>query len=125
MRRAFAFLHDERGATAAEFGLVLAVFLALVFGILGLSFTVWANSTLQYAAEAVARCASVNAAVCTNATATKNYAASVYKGPSISPVFNYIATGSCGHQVTATANMPLDVGLVSMAVPLSASACFP
>lgn len=125
MRGALIFLNDEHGATAAEFGLVLIVFLALVFGIIGLSDTIWANTTLQVATEAAARCASVTPTVCNSPSTIQSYGTSHYKGPSIGPTFTYTAGASCGHKVSGAATIPLDAVVVNLSVPLSASACFP
>jgi Flp pilus assembly pilin Flp len=123
MGRGARYWKDERGASAAEFALVLVPFLALIFGIIGLSLLIYANATLQYAAEDAARCASVNA----NCGDPVTHALSVYKGPAISPVFHYTydAASACGHIVTGSATYPLDAVVVNISVPLSASACFP
>lgn len=121
---ASTFIRHEDGASSAEFALVVLPFISLIMAGLGLGFMLWANTTLHYAAEDAARCASVKTAVCTDATSTQNYALSRYKGPSISPTFTYSASG-CGHTVAGTANYPLNTGLFSLTIPLSTSACFP
>lgn len=126
-RRAWNYLHDERGASAAEFAIVLLPFIALVLGILWLSLTLYGNSTLQNAAEAAARCASVRywqTGTCDTKADIEAYALSIYYGPGVSPTFTY-STGGCGHTVTATATIPVTTGLVNTSIPLSASACFP
>ena len=115
---------DENGAGAAELTLVLIPFLALIFGIIGLSLMFYANQTLHYATEAAARCFAVNVTSCPTTGATQTYAATRYSGPNIGPVFVADTTG-CGHTVTGTASFPLDAVLVSITVPLSATACFP
>ena len=115
---------DERGVTAAEFALVIVPFMALIFGIIGMSMLFHANQSLHFAVEAAARCYSVNTAVCSTSGDTQTYATSKYTGPAISPVFIATATG-CGHTVTGSATFPLNAVLVSISVPLSASACFP
>jgi len=125
MRKLLNFLNDDHGASTAEFGLVLIVFLSLIFAIIGLSLNIWANETLQFATEAAARCASVTPSVCSNQSTIQTYGANHYLGPAISPTFTYASGGACGHQVTASATIPLDAVVVSLSVPLSASACFP
>jgi Flp pilus assembly protein TadG len=115
---------NENGSGAAEFVLVLIPFTALIFGIIGVSLMFYANQTLQYAAEDAARCYSVNSATCGTTGATQAYAATRYSGPNIAPVFVATPTG-CGHTVAGTANFPLNAVLVSITVPLSATACFP
>jgi Flp pilus assembly pilin Flp len=125
MREPSGFWRNEHGATAAEFGLVLIVFLALVFGIIGLSDTIWANSTLQVATEAAARCASVTPTVCKDNGTINSYGNSHYLGPNITPSFSLNASASCGNQVSASATIPLDAVVVDLSVPLTATACFP
>lgn len=125
MREHIRYLADEKGASAAEFALVLIPFAGLVFGIIGISLMIYANETLQYATEDAARCASVKTTVCTDAASTQAYALSRYTGPALSPTFAYDASASCGHSVTGTATMDLDIGLVNISVPLQAHACFP
>ena len=122
--RALRFIQADEGTSSAEFALVVFPFVGIVLGIIGGGVMFWANTTLHYAAEDAARCASVKATICADATSTQNYALSRYKGPAISPAFSYAASG-CGHTVTATATYPLNTGLFNFNVPLSASACFP
>lgn len=120
------YLQSEGGAGAAEFALVLFPFLALVFGIIGLSMLLYANQTLQYTTQAAARYYSVQTANGSNPTtgAVATFAQSVYTGPGISPTF-VATTGSCGYQVTGTANFPLNVGLFSRTLTLQSHACYP
>lgn len=115
---------NENGAAAAEFVLVMIPFLALVFGIIGLCLMFYANQTLQYAAEAAARCFSVNVTSCATTGATQTYATNHYSGPNISPVFVANTTG-CGHTVTGTASFTLNAVVTTITVPLSAAACYP
>lgn len=115
---------NENGSGAAEFALVVIPFLALVFAIIGLSMMVYANNSLQYAAEKAARCFAVNVTSCATTGATQTYAAAQYAGPNIAPVF-VASTAGCGHTVTGTATLTLDAVVTSLSVPLTASACFP
>lgn len=119
------YLADEKGSSAAEFALVLIPFIGIVLGIIGLSLMLYANETLQYATEDAARCASIKTGTCSSTATIQAYAASRYKGPAISPSFSYAAAASCGHQVIGTATFPLNTGLINIAVPLQAQACFP
>lgn len=127
------YLVDTSGATAAEFGLVIGVFLMLVFGTIGLSIALWANSTLQYATQVAARCASIQPYVngqqtCTNSTQIVAYAKSHYLGPGLSSLTFSSSQTSCdgvdtGYTVTGTGSMQIiEVG---NPLTLTASACFP
>ncbi len=127
MRAYCRFLADQKGASAAEFALVLIPFLALVLGIIGVSTMIYANETLQYATEDAARCAAVKTTICTDPASTESYALSRYTGPALSPSFAYAydPNSACGHSVTGTATMALNTGLVNISVPLQSHACFP
>jgi Flp pilus assembly protein TadG len=118
----FDIWRDERGATTAEFAMVLVVLFALVFGTIGLSFAVWAQETLQYATEATARCVAVSPSLCTN---VQSYGTSQYNGPNISPTFASVAIPGCTNGVQGTATFPLNAVLVQKSLSLSAQACFP
>lgn len=130
MRSFHRYLLEERGASAAEFALVTVPFIALVLGIIGLAMTLWANQTLQYATEAAARYYSVQTANTGSVPTTgqvQTYANGHYEGPNISPTFTP-ARGGCGangYQVTGSATFPLNAGIFSFSVPLTAHACFP
>jgi Flp pilus assembly pilin Flp len=124
MRSWHRYWKNECGASAAEFTLVVIPFMVLIFGIIGLSMMFYANQTLHYATEAAARCFAVNVTSCPTTGATQTYALGRYSGPNISPVFVATTVG-CGHTVTGAANFPINVVVVSINIPLAATACFP
>jgi Flp pilus assembly protein TadG len=123
------YFKDENGASAAEFALVVLPFTVMVLGIIGTCLMLYANQTLQFAVEAAARCRSVSqltdtTARCQTDSAAETYALAQYKGPGITPTFT-ASTAGCGHTVSGSANFPLNAGIISISVPLSATACFP
>ena len=59
-----AFRRDSRGASAAEFALILPMFLLLVLGIIEVGRMLSTKNTLQYAVERAARCAVIGASPC-------------------------------------------------------------
>ena len=123
--RLLDYIHRDDGTAAVEFALVVLPFVSLIMASLSLGVLLWTNTTLHYATEDAARCASVKTdTVCTDSASIISYAQSRYQGPNVSPVFAYSATG-CGHTVTATASYSLNTGLINLTVPLSTSACFP
>jgi len=127
MRKLLHHVRDDEGASSAEFALVLFPFIALVLGIIGGSMMFYANQSLQYATEAAARYYSVEAAntgTAPSATTVQTYAQNAYAGPGISPSFT-AALGSCGFQVTGTADFPLNIGVMSKTFTLKSHACFP
>jgi len=114
---------EERGAAAAEFVLILAPMIMLTIGAINLSLMIYTVSTLNYAAEDAARCASVKTTICTNQTTTDAYAKSRYKGP-VAPTFTR-TSAACGNRVVGTANYTFSTGFTSTIIPLSATACYP
>lgn len=115
---------DESGSGAAEFAIVLIPFAALIFAIIHLCLLFFANQSLQFAAEAAARCYSVDSVNCATTGAVQTYATSHYKGPNISPTF--VASGiGCGHTVTGSGSYQLNAVFVRKSVPLAATACYP
>jgi Flp pilus assembly protein TadG len=130
--RGFAlYLREDKGASAAEFALVVFPFIALVLSIIGLSMLLYANQTLQFATEKAARYYSVQTANATNTSSTlptasdvQTYAQNAYTGPSVSPSFT-AAPAACGYRVTGTANFPLNTGIYNTTVTLQSVACFP
>ena len=131
MRGIALYLREDKGASAAEFALVVFPFLALVLSIIGLSMLLYANQTLQFATEKAARYYSVQTANATNTSSTlptasdvQTYAQNAYTGPSVSPSFT-AAPAACGYLVTGTANFPLNTGVYNTTVTLRSVACFP
>lgn len=57
----------ERGTAAIEFAIVLPVLFLFAFGLIDLGRAVWTQTTLDYAAQAAARCAAIGTS-CTNQT---------------------------------------------------------
>jgi len=124
-RRRFAWLPDTAGAAAVEFAMVFPAFISLIVGGIYTAQLLYAASSLRYAAEAAARCYSVNTTVCTSNSVTQTYALGKYLGP-VSPAPTFTAsTPACGHQVVGTMTFVLNAGVTSFNVPLSATACFP
>ena len=116
---------SQGGAAAVEFAMVLPAFVGLIVSSIFVAQLMYEASSLRYAVEAAARCASVNTTVCTSTTTTQTYAASKYLGPT-SPAPTFTASnGGCGHTVTGSVTYVLQTGVRNINVPLSASACFP
>lgn len=119
------FLAAERGASAAEFALVALVFLALILTTINLSLALYSANSLHFAAQKTARCfamASLNGEIGDNDCLEQ--APSFYKGAQIAATFAH-STASCGNTVTGTGTFQLVTGVANLALPLSASACYP
>jgi Flp pilus assembly protein TadG len=134
MTRLNAYRRDQRGSSAAEFALVLPVFLALVLGVIHMSLVVYSAVELHDATEWTARCLSVSAnnpagatTTCPDSTKVQTYATGRYTGPKISPTFSVVTTTSCtnGKQVSGSGSYSMSLGLMRATIPISAKACFP
>ena len=117
-------LRNKEGTTAVEFAIVSPVFIAMLFGVIGLCITLFLIACLHFAVEDGARCASVKTTICVDAASTVNYTQSHYMGPNVSPTFSY-ADAPCGKSVTGTISYSMNLGFQTFAVPISATACYP
>lgn len=133
MRGVKTLIGGDDGAAAAEFALVLPVFLVLIFAIVSFGGVLYAYTQLHFATEDAARCYSVKTDICDNAADTKTYALSHYTGPNIGvdfPTATITQTGACfgasqGHTVTGSGTYAVNVGFFNFSIPMSATACFP
>ena len=122
-----AALACRRGVSAVETGLVLPLFLGLLFGIVDFSLVAWTQASLHVAVENAARCASVNSSVCGSASAIEAYALAQYSGQPLRGTnpFTYSASG-CGHTVSVNYTYNMSVPFYgTYPIPLTATACFP
>jgi len=118
-------IHSSQGTTAVEFALIMPAYIGMIVGGMYVCLGVFTATSLQYAVQTSARCASVNSTTCSSSATTISYAQSAYRGPaSPAPTFTY-STGSCGYTVSGTVNYVFDFGLRNVTVPISTSACFP
>jgi TadE-like protein len=113
----------SRGTTAVEFALVFPALAMLVVGGLYAGLLMYSVAGLHNAVEQAARCYSVNASQCNNASAVQTYAQNRYYGVN-TPTFT-ASIQACGHQVSATLSFELDAAIATWNVPLTATACFP
>jgi K+-transporting ATPase c subunit len=114
---------SDGGAAAVEFALVAPILILLTVGLIYLCAALFIAGSMTYAVEEGARCASVKTAICPNAGATIAYTQSRYFAPG-APVFTY-AADPCGNAVSASINYAMNLGLTSVNVPISATACYP
>ena len=97
-RAAAAVFRSPSGTTAIETAFLLPVFLTFLIGIMEFGRALWIHSSLQYAAEAAARCAVVqSSSTCNSNTAIQSYAAGQVAGLSVpSGDFSVSSSGTCG-----------------------------
>ena len=128
--------YADRGAEAIEFALVSIPLVLFLFGVIEFARLYWTQSELQYAAEAAARCVTLNCCanspnVCGNSSGSsgvQNYAAAQLLGASISSgnLSDFqITSKACGNQVAFNYQFNFIVtGLMpKSSITLSATAC--
>ena len=115
---------DERGTSAVEFAHVAPVFILLVIGTIFVCIQLFLVGSLKYAVEEGARCASVKTTICADSTSIVTYTRNHYFGPSAAPTFTYTAA-SCGNSVSASLNYVVNLGMMELTLPVTASACYP
>jgi Flp pilus assembly protein TadG len=124
MQRLRAYWNDPAGISAMEFALLVPALCALTIGAIQLCIVVYANSSLQFAVDDAARCASVQTTVCTGATATQSHAAANFGFANLSPTFT-ASSPSCGSQVVGSVTYQINAVLTTISVPMSATSCYP
>ena len=113
------------GSTAVETAIVLPAFLLLIFTIIEGGMLLWTQSTLQFAVEAAARCASVNTTTCGTTSATQTYAASQTYGLTVPSSDFTVTTPSCGNEVSVSYSFtPFITDVWSGTITLTASSCY-
>lgn len=121
------FAQDETGASAAEFALVLPLFLLLIFGVFAAGVMMNGAMSLQRATEVSARCLSAQRTDCSLADITP-FAEAQYEGPYLD---NLTFTASdadaeCdGYRVTASGTLNWFAGTSILSAPMNTSACYP
>lgn len=117
----------SEGSVMVEFGLVLPVFLLMVFGVFESGRLFWTQSTLQFAVQEAARCASVNATTCGSTSAIKDYAASKASEIGVAASSFTVTSVTCGNKVQI--DWPFSFGTGDIfpysTITLSAESCYP
>jgi len=114
------------GAVAVEMAIVLPVLLLFVFGLIDFARLIWTQSTLDYAVEAAARCAAINATQCGSAVQVQDYAVSKALGLDVTRSAFSVATVPCGMRVSANFSFEFVLAwLFPSSITLTANACYP
>jgi Flp pilus assembly protein TadG len=117
---------DRDGTVAVELAIVFPLVLLFVLGLMEFGRAIWAQGTLDYAVQAAARCAAIQASSCATTAQIQSYAASRSPGLAVSASNFEVSTQPCGRQVTATLPYQFTVPwLFPYDLALTASACFP
>ena len=118
-------LANQHGSSAVEFALVAPILIMFIIGGMYLSMLGFTASSLHFATQAGARCASINTTSCNNAATIQSYALQQFINITGNTATFTATTPTCGNQVAATVNFRLVTGISTITVPLTASACFP
>jgi len=116
------FARDCNGAVAVEFLIILGPLLLLLLGIIDTGLVMLAETRINFAVEAAAKCGAISAAMCSSPSQTAAYGASLAGLPGLAASSFSVTTAGCGMSVTATYAYS---GVVLPAVTLSAGACYP
>ena len=116
----------QSGSSAVEMAVVLPVALLFVIGLLEFGRIIWTQTTLDYAVESAARCASINSNLCGNAAAVQSFAVRAAAGLAVTTSNFSLSTPSCGSLVSASLPYNFAVPwLFPYSLTLTSSACFP
>ena len=110
---------DISGATAAEFALVFPLAVLFLLGAVEMGRMLWLQNSLQYAAEQAVRCAVVNTATCSSASAIEQYAANLVYGTPVSSTVFSVTYPSGGVQVSASLSFTPLIPVQFILAPLS------
>lgn len=114
------------GSTAVEFALIAPALFTLLFGTIEFGRMVFTQSTLHFAVEEAARCASVTPSACGTSSQIASYAASRASDTDLPASAFTASTPTCGHQVTGSVVYAfIATALFTYSPTLTATACFP
>jgi Flp pilus assembly protein TadG len=119
------FWRDRSGSNAVEFAFLLPAFILCIVAAMYAAMGMYVADSVQFAVEAGARCAALDATTCGSSSTAITYTQGVYKGPaSPTPTFAY-AVAACGKRLTGTVTYSFGFGMSSLSVPISATSCHP
>ena len=126
-QRLISFGSACEGTTAVETAIIFPAFFLLLFGIIEGGILFWTQSTLQFAVEAAARCAVVNATTCGTTSAIQNYALSQATGLTVdSSSFSVTQPQGCAQKVSISyAFASVVPQLIPWTITLNAQSCHP
>ena len=126
--RAIRFLRKRsEGGTAVETAFILPVYLLIMFGVIEAGRLLWTQSTLQFAVQEAARCASIDSTTCGSTSAIQSFAASKTPGISVAASSFSVTSVSCGNKVQIS--WPFSFTAADLfpysSITLSAQSCYP
>jgi Flp pilus assembly protein TadG len=121
------FLATGEGSTALELALVFPLFMVLVLAIFWLALLLWTENSIRFAADAAARCASVDGTSCGTITAIQDAAIAWSNGVPIARANVTVSLGTtCTAGVTGNAvAIQYTVTYFLFSTNTAAEACYP
>lgn len=114
------------GNTAVEFAFLAPALFTLLFGAMEFGRMMFTQSSMHFAVEEAARCASVTPTTCGTPSQIATYAAARASDLNLPASVFTATTPACGHQVAASVNYAFVASqLFTYSPTLTASACFP
>jgi Flp pilus assembly protein TadG len=115
------------GNAVVEAAFLLPVFLSFILGVVEVGRLFWTQSTLQFAVQEAARCASIDTAICGSTSAIQAYAVSKATNLNVAASAFSVTTSSCGNMVQIS--RPFDFIAADLfpvaSITLSAQSCYP
>ena len=115
------------GTSALEFAIVAPVFLTMLLGVAELGRLAWTQSSLQYAVERAARCASLGLSQCATTADIQSYAAASLDTTSVAA--SSFAVSNCTNNGTQVSiSLPFTFilrNLFPWQLTLTSQACYP
>ena len=118
------FAHEDAGNLSIELGLLAPVMILFIFGVAEGGHLLWTVNALHYSVQEAARCASIDTTTCGSATQIQNFAAGRSGAGFPSSAFTATVV-SCGHRVSASYSMVLNIPFMPQSISLSAQSCYP
>ncbi len=126
----------ERGVAVVEFAIVLPILLLFMFGLIDFGRAAWTQTTLNYAAQATARCYAIGSSSCSTTALAQAYAVTQAYAITLScsagtgskcVVLSTCTIGSTsGKQAEVSTNFHYFTPLLShFSGPLTGTACYP
>jgi hypothetical protein len=119
------FARDGAATTAAEFALVLPLFLLVVFGTINTALALSAVTRLHFVTERAARCLSVDTSGVCSLDNINSYAKTRYSVGGVSDLIFVATKPNCGYKVQGAGTYEILTGIGSIPIHISASACYP
>jgi Flp pilus assembly protein TadG len=120
-----ALARSRSGLAAVELAFVAPAMMMFIFGTMEMGRVLWLQNALDYSVVGAARCMSNSPSTCGSASQAQSFAASQSGAGFDASVFT-VTTASCGHKVSATYQVALEIPFMNLSpATLTSQACYP